>query len=208
VGSIPITRSNFYPHPGFTWIYLSNMLGQFPCMSSAPHKLEPRTADSSLLRKARRLGLSLPLDLERLAIARGCDYYERDLPPRVPPLSEAPLSNAELTIALVSPLLHPTAREIRLAAALLGAPHIDADEVAALAVRENCADVVRHVALCGRRFEPENSFWQNLLDLLPSVQIDLDKMPHPTRFVEMTGIDRGRVGRFTRWIRPRQPLAA
>jgi hypothetical protein len=76
------------------------------------------------------------------------------------------------------------------------------------AVRENCADVVRHVARCGRRFEPENSFWQNLLDLLPRVQIDLDKMPHPTRFVEMTGIDRGRVGRFIRWIRPRQPLAA
>lgn len=105
-------------------------------MSTAPQQEEPSTLASPLLDKARRLGLSLPLDLERLAVMRGCDYYERDLGPRIPPLGEA------------------------------------------------------------------------LLDLLPDVKVDTDRLPHPTRFVEMTGIDRGKVGVFTRWIRPRPPFAA
>ncbi len=100
----------------------------------------------------------MPLDLERLALPRGCEYYARELSPRIPPLDEVALSNAELAIALIVPSLAPTAREIRLAAALLDEPEIRAEEVAALAVEERCAEVVRHIALCGRRFEPENSF--------------------------------------------------
>jgi len=139
---------------------------------------------------------------------RGCDYYDRDLGPQSTPIGEVPLSNTELAIALVLPLLRPTAREIRLAAALLGAPEVRAEEVAALASRENCAEVVRHIAQCGRQFEPENVFWQELLARLPNIKIDADRWPHPTRFVEMTGIDRGKVGVSTRWIRPRQSVAA
>src|SRR5438477_3647353 len=91
---------------------------------------EPGVKALPLLERSRRLGLSLPLDLERLAVLRGCNYYDRDLGPRVPPLGEVALSNAELSIALVAPSLHPTAREIRLAAALLGAPDVQANEVA------------------------------------------------------------------------------
>lgn len=177
-------------------------------MSTATQTKQSRAAGSPLLEKARRLGLTLPIDLERLAIRRGCHYYERDLGARVPPLGEVALSNAELAIALITPRLNPAAREIRLAAALLGARDGEADEVSALAVQENCADVVRHIALSGHRFEPENSFWQRLLDLLPEVNIEPDRFPHPTRFVEMTGIDRGKVGVFTRWIRPHRPIAA
>ena len=177
-------------------------------MSTATQTQQSRETGSPLLEKARRLGLSLPLDLERLTILRGCHYYERDLGERVPPLGEVPLSNAELAIALITPRLNPAAREIRLSAALLGAADVQAEEVSALAVQENCADVVRHIALSGRRFEPENPFWQRLLDLLPNVKIDADRLPHPTRFVEMTGIDRGKVGVFTRWIRPHRPIAA
>jgi len=77
---------------------------------------------SRLADKVQRLGLSLPLDLERLAVMRGCDYYDRDLGPRIPPLGEVPLSNAELAIALIVSSFRSSAREIRLAAALLGAP--------------------------------------------------------------------------------------
>jgi hypothetical protein len=136
-------------------------------------------------------------------MARGCDYYRRDLPPRTPPLREVPLSNAELAIALVVPSLQPTAREIRLAAALLGAPDVTPEEAAKLAVEENCAGIVRHIAGCGRSFEPDNPFGGALLDLIPVVKVDADRLPHSTRFVEMTGIDRGKIGVFTRWIRPR-----
>ena len=163
---------------------------------------------SILLSKARRPGLRLPLDLERLAIARGCDYYERDLGLRVPPLGEVPFSNAELAIALLVPALQPTAREIRLAAALLGARDIEVNAVAALAVQEDCTAIVRHIAGCGNRFEPRNPFWASLLARLPEVSVDPDRLPHPTRFVEMTGIDRGKVGVVTQWIRPRIPRTA
>jgi len=169
---------------------------------------KPRANVSPLLDKARRLGLSLPVDLERLAIMRGCDYYDRELPPRVQALGEVALSNAELAIALITPSLHPTAREIRLSAALLGAPELRPEEIASLAAQENCLEIARYIALCGRRFESGNSFWQKLLHLLPDVKIDDSTLPHPTRFVEMTGIDRGKVGLFTRWIRPRQQVAA
>ena len=97
---------------------------------------------------------------QRLAIMRGGNYYDRELPPRVPPLAEVPLSSAELAIALVAPWLHPTARKIRLAAPLLGAPDVDAEVVAAMAVRERCMMIVRYIALCGGGFEPKNSLWQ------------------------------------------------
>ncbi|MGO8678869.1 MAG: hypothetical protein ACLQVX_23745 [Limisphaerales bacterium] len=157
--------------------------------------------------KARELGLSVPLDLERLAIVRGCDYYERQLDRRDPPLEDVPLSNAELAVALISPSLNPEAREMRLAAALLGAVDQSAAAVAALAREEKCAEVVRYIASCGHRFEPENAFWKALLDSLPDLRIDVGHLPHPTRFVEMTGIDRGKVGTFTRWIRARTPVA-
>src|SRR5438105_9500423 len=110
-------------------------------MSTTTQTQQSRIA-SRLMDKVQRLGLSLPLDLERLAIARGCDYYDRDLGPRIPPLGEVPLSNAELAVALIAPSLQPTAREIRLAAALLGAPNVSAQEVSTLARQENCSDVL------------------------------------------------------------------
>ena len=166
------------------------------------------TPASPLLEKAGRLGLQLPLDLERLAIARGCDYYERELSPRTPPVGDVPLSNAELAIALLTPSGTPTAREIRLAAAQLGGLDMSAEQVASLAVQEHCAESVQYIAECGRRFEPQNRFWPTLLDHLPKVSVAPDRLPHPTRFVEMTGIDRGKVGVLTRWIRPRNPVAA
>ena len=178
-------------------------------MSTATLTERPKTnPDSRLLEKARRLGLQLPLDLERLAIARGCDYYQRELTARIPPLGSVPLSNAELAIALITPAAAPTAREIRLAAALLGAPDVSAEQVVELAVQEDCVGTVRHIAESGRQFEPENSLWSSVLDRLPQVAVAAGRLPHPTRFVEMTGIDRGKVGLFTRWIRPRHPVPA
>ena len=161
-----------------------------------------------VLAKARELGLSVPLDLERLAMARGCGYYERDLGPLARTAEGVPLSNAELAIALLAPSHQPTARQVRLAAALLGAADESAADVATLAVDENCAGIVRYIALCGSRFEPGNPFWTDLLNALPETVIDRDRLPHPTRFVEMTGIDRGKVGTFTRWIRARSQVAA
>lgn len=141
-------------------------------------------------------------------MARGCGYYERDLGPLAGTAEEVPLSNVELAIALLAPSLQPTARQIRLAAALLGATDDSAVDVATLAVGESCAGVLRYIASCGSRFEPRNPFWTDLLNALPEMEIDRDHLPHPTRFVEMTGIDRGKVGTSTRWVRARNQVAA
>lgn len=91
---------------------------------------------------------------------------------------------------------------------MLGAPEVPGDDVARLAVDENCAAIVRHIASYGNGFERENPFWASLLDLLPDVKPDADRLLHPTRCVEMPGIDRGKVGRFRRWIRPRGRVPA
>ena len=61
-----------------------------------------------------------------------------------------------------------------------------------------------------KKFEPENSFWTELLALLPVTPQPKDgALPHPTRFIEMTGFIPG-VGRklVTQWERPRKKKAA
>src|SRR5712692_10532670 len=77
-------------------VYLSGLLRQFVLVSTATYSEEVRSRFASrLLDKARQLGLQLPIDLERLAIARGCNYYERDLNARTPPLAKSgfPMAN-------------------------------------------------------------------------------------------------------------------
>ena len=135
-------------------------------------------------------------------------HLSPDLGPFAGTVEGVPLSIAGLAIALVAPSLQPRARQIRLAAALLGAADESAVDVATLAVDENCVGVVRYIASCGSRFEPRNAFWTDLLNALPETEIDRDHLPHPTRFVEMTGIDRGKVGTSTRWLRARSQVAA
>ena len=192
----------------FTSLPVYGSLFRMGIATAASRPGEVPGTGSPALGRVRELGLTVPIDLERLAIARGCDYYDRQLDPRDSPLGEVPLSNAELAVALINPSLNPGAREIRLAAALLGAVDESVAAVAALAQEENCAEVVRYIASCGHRFEPENAFWKALLDSLPDFRIDVGHLPHPTRFVEMTGIDRGKVATFTRWVRARMPVSA
>ncbi len=164
---------------------------------------QPIDYSSPLLSKARSFGLDIPEDLERLAIQRGCDYYARDFRADSKPISGIELSNSEIAIALIANGSRPKARQIRLAAAMLGAQDVNAEEIVRMAEQENCAHVLRYIATCGRKFEPENPFWSKLLRLLPDMQFDRDALPHPTRFVEMTGIDRQKIGTQVRWIRPR-----
>ena len=157
---------------------------------------------SPLLRKARRLGLDV-LGLERLALQRGCDYYRNDEPLPPAPVSVREFSNAELAIALLNPALRYHPQTLRLGAAMLGAAGLDPAEIAELAKWERCEAVVRYVASAGNRFEPDNPFWTNLLALLPvSAPPKSSVVPHPTRFVAMTGITRRAVETVTEWIRP------
>lgn len=166
---------------------------------------KPVACRSALLEKAKSLGLRLPEDLQRLAVARGCRYYVVDQGPL--PSTGLPFTNAELAVALLSPALPPGPQDIRVAAAVLSAPEVDVETLGRLAAQEGCAGLVRYIAECGRKYEPQNPFWEELLGKVGDAVIPPEPLPHPTRFIEMTGMVRGKVGLFTHWIRP-TPVAA
>jgi hypothetical protein len=163
---------------------------------------------SALLKKAERLGLRSPQLLEALGVARGCWHYRSpDISP-VPPISESEFGNEELAVALLSPSLPYSPHTIRVGAAMLGATGNDIEAIARLAVSEQCVEVVNYIANAALRFEPDNPFWRRLLDLLPKTPpIQEGVMPHPTRFVSMTGMTRAGMHPITIWIRPRPDLA-
>jgi hypothetical protein len=165
-------------------------------------KLGTTTHLSPLLRKARKLGVEGE-KLEQLAIERGCDYYggtKQLAPLKVP---SHVFSNAELAIALLNPALCYNPQTLRLGAAMLSAEGNSPEDIAWLAKLERCEGIVRYVAEAGQTFEPQNSFWQELLRLLPKTGPPKSNVvPHPTRFVSMTGLTRRGVERVVEWIRP------
>ena len=160
----------------------------------------PKGSGVTLLDKARALGLRVPTDLQRLAVARGCHYYVVEDGPL--PAANLRLTNEELAVALLSPALPPQPQDIRIAAAVLSSPEVDAATLAALAEAEGCAGLVRYIAECGQKYEPDAAFWPQLLARLQGAKVPDTPLPHPTRFIEMTGMVRGQVGFFTHWIRP------
>jgi hypothetical protein len=86
---------------------------------------------------------------------------------------------------------------------MLSAGENTPEEIARLAVMERSEAVVRYVAEAGNRFEPQNSFWTRLLDLLPRTPSPKSGViPHPTRFVAMTGFTRRGPETIIQWIRP------
>lgn len=176
---------------------------------------------SPLLMKARRLGLRTAGDLCTLAVRRGCRYYAgagdetmtlREEPAAAEPPCAATLeqfSNEELAIALLSLGLPDSQHRLRVGAAMLAANGNCASEVTRLAVRERCVSVVRHIAKHGRSVEPENPYWQEVLERLPPApEAEPGTLPHVSRFVAMTGITRHGKKPVMKWIRPTHAPAA
>jgi len=184
------------------------------------HRLGTTAHVSPLLMKARRLGLRVPEDLERLAVRRGCRYYAgggdlttvvRETPPpaSVKVDEAAPFSNEDLALALLSIELPYSQHRLRLGAAMLAAQGNSALKLARTAMHERCETVVRYIALCGRKVEPKNAFWDELLRRLPVLPMPADDtLPHITRFVAMTGVTRRGRETVMQWIRPIQGAAA
>ena len=170
-------------------------------------KLGTTTHISALLQKARRLGLG-PRELGILAVQRGCDYYHDGSPLPPATVSRTQFSDVELAIALLNPALRYDPHTLRLGAAMLGAAGNDPAHIARLARMERAEAIVRYVAMAGKRFEPENPFWTTLLELLPlSPPPKSSVVPHPTRFVAMTGLTRRGVETVVEWIRPARVAA-
>ena len=164
---------------------------------------------SPLLRKIRRLGLSTPKDLWTLAVQRGCRHYWQGDEPEGELVSQNLLTNEELAIALLNSAGNYNPHSIRCGAAMLGAIGNNPATVATLAIWERSVAVVRFVAECGRKFEPLNPYWSDVLSRLPACKPPKDGvMPHPTRFVAMSGYERG-VGKkiTTEWQRPQRRAA-
>lgn len=165
-------------------------------------KLGTTTHLSPLLLKARRLGLG-PLELQNLAVQRGCRHYASGTESEGPSVLEGDFSNEELAVALLSTALPYDPHSIRCGAAMLGAQGHDPLRLARMAVLERCVISVRHVAEAGHRFEPENGFWTELLAALPGTPVPPSGvLPHPTRFVAMTGFTRRGRELIVCWQRP------
>lgn len=157
---------------------------------------------SPLLRRVSRLGLG-PRELEALSVQRGCRHYAGGNPAPAPTVPRSVLSDLELAIALLSPGLPYDPHTLRCGAAMLGAAGNDPRRVARWAAMERCVPVVRHVAEAGRRYEPTNPFWPELLAALPpSRPPKAGVLPHPSRFVAMTGFTRNGAEFVAEWQRP------
>ncbi len=168
---------------------------------------------SALLQKTKRLGVRTPEDLEHIALTRGLRYFGRidlssdqDGPKsEMPALDPELFSNEELAIALMSPSLPYSLNRLRMAAAMLGADGISAEKILRLARMERCETIVRHIAEAAVRVEPDDPLWQTLLNNLPAPPpLRPDLLPHPSRFVAMSGLDRSGRNLRTQWIRPCQ----
>lgn len=168
------------------------------------HRLGTTAHVSLLLKKAERLGLRVPEDLWILAVQRGCCHYSQGNEPEGELLDQGSFSNEELALSLLTIAGAYDPHSIRCGAAMLGALGNDVMAVARLAKWERSEAVVRYVAECGMRFEPENGYWKELLTILPpDVPLKSGVMPHPTRFVAMNGFEPGVGEKLTyEWQRP------
>lgn len=157
---------------------------------------------SPLLKKARRLGLGSS-ELQTLAVQRGCIHYRTGEEPTEPLVGEDQFSNEELAVALLNVALPYDFRGFRCGAAVLGIEGISATRIAQLAIQEQSVVPIRYVAEVGRRFESWNVFWEELLVALPPCAAPpADVLPHPTRFITMTGFTRKGPGFIAEWHRP------
>lgn len=161
-------------------------------MTTLAQTLATTTPVSTLLRKARRLGLREVEDMISLAVSRGCSHYAADAATLVNPPSREHFGDDELTILLILGENAYNPSSIRCAAQLARSRHIQSSRLAQLAVMEKTERVLAHIARAGIAHDPEGaSFWQDILDRLHQTKPRPEPMlPHWTRFVSMPGRQR------------------
>jgi len=174
-------------------------------MTTLNQSLHQTSHQSSLVRKAGRLGF---LDIEsliQLAVLRGCTHYQnviQGVPVHDP--GQSILSNEEL----VALLLHgnyryePTA--VRCAAQLIKSDLIDPERIGFLAIKERCVVPLRHIALNGKKHDSgARDFWQDILAVLGDGDEEPTEgiLPHVSRFMIIPGIQRGKI-QPAKWLAP------
>lgn len=190
---------------------LSTRVSLLHMTATLAHRLGTSAHISPLLQKAKRLGVRTPEDLECIAVSRGLRYFGSPDPipdahlreTAMPAFDPQRFPNEELAIALMSPSLPYSLTRLRMAGALLGANGVTAQKILRLARLERCETIVRHIAQCAAQVEPRNPFWASLLTHLPlSPPAAPDVLPHLTRFIAMSGLDRTGRANLRQWIRP------
>ncbi|MEN9732513.1 MAG: hypothetical protein RLZ45_508 [Verrucomicrobiota bacterium] len=158
---------------------------------------------SPLTRRLKAAGLGDGQSLMRLAVQRGCRYYQDSVTGTVLEPGTDRISNEELCIGLLHGSQDWSPALIRMGAAMLGAHGNRPDQIVRLARMERSEAVVRELAKVGNDVEPDNRLWSYLLEHLPERgAIPAGVLPHPTRFFAMTAITREGRGIRRQWIRP------
>lgn len=158
---------------------------------------------SPLRRRLKASGLEDAESLMRLAVQRGCRYYRDTVTGTVVDPGTDRVPNEELAIGLLHGSWEWSPAALRMGAAMLGARDNEPSKVLRLARMERAETLVRELAKIGRSIEPTHPLWSYLLHELPDRgPIPGGVLPHPTRFMAMTGITREGRGIRSQWIRP------
>lgn len=163
---------------------------------------------SPLLRKACQLGLPDAQALHLVAVKRGCRHYAPPdhNPAEVTDPGRTRLSDAELAIALISAAQVYDPRHIRCAAQLLGSPGIAPTSLVRLALMERCAPILRQIAEAALRYDNGHAaYWREIVTHLPTTRRPPPGvLPHPSRYVSLSGVTRPRGPSSTSavWLRP------
>lgn len=160
---------------------------------------------SLLLHRLRAAGLNTPARLVAAALRRGLSYYGAATESEMPASGHHPVTDAELAIALLHPSLPWDPHRLRLAAAILASPGIHPEKIARLAVQERAVALVREIAAAGASAEPNVAFWDELLRALPErPPVPRGVLPHPSRYMAISGRARPGCAPPAVWIRPMQ----
>jgi len=166
--------------------------------------LSETVRQTPLHKKLRRLAgnSDASVYLREIAVQRGCLHYQGTFEsPDVPPAITG-ITNEELAIALFHYGCKYSPLNIRVGAQMLSAETNDIDRIIKLAKQERCEIIVRYIAKCGNRIEPNNPCWDKILGKMRNVKdAPQGVLPHWSRFVSMTGMTANGPPSIT-WLRP------
>lgn len=174
-------------------------------MPSLALQLGETAPTSHLIRKARRFGIVGWNAFIELASIRGCDHYKPSAPQGIEDPGQEHISDTELVILLLLGENAYSPMAIRCAAQLARSPHVDAIQLANLAIRHKTSRVLSHIAHAALSHDAEGAaFWRILLQHLPasSHRTSEPHLPHWSRFVSMPGFQRNGPAPI-RWLTPR-----
>lgn len=134
-----------------------------------------------------------------VAVDRGCQYYDSNFPSVKVPLAK--FSSEELIIYLILNSHPYTPTAIRIAAMLLGSKSIDYKKLFTIAKKERTERTLSYIIECAQK-HADNA----LSNLAPLVESNLtsEVLPHWSRFILLSGVDRNGQKIPSKWLVPQE----